>query len=41
MKDENIPIPYWRIETDGIRRGLLQRSSQTPPRAYERICVLN
>lgn len=33
MKDENIPFPYWRIETDGIRRGLLQRLAQTPPRA--------
>lgn len=34
MKDENNPISYWRIETDGIRGGLLQRLAQTPPRAY-------
>lgn len=30
-KDDGIPIPYWRIETDGIRGGLLQRPAQTPP----------
>ncbi|MDV6343264.1 VOC family protein [Nitrosomonas sp. Is37] len=30
-KDEDIPIPYWRIETDGIRGGLLQRPAPTPP----------
>ncbi|SDY27266.1 VOC family protein [Nitrosomonas sp. Nm33] len=30
-KDENIPIPYWRIETDGIRGGLLHRPALTPP----------
>jgi uncharacterized protein len=27
----NVPIPYWRIETTGIRGGLLQRPAQTPP----------
>lgn len=26
-----IPIPYWRIETDGIHGGLLQRPASTPP----------
>ena len=30
-RDETIPIPYWRIETNGIRGGLLQRPAQTPP----------
>ncbi len=28
---EQIPIPYWRIETPGIRGGLLQRPAATPP----------
>ncbi len=26
-----IPIPYWRIETDGISGGLLPRPASTPP----------
>jgi len=30
-RQEQIPIPYWRIETEGIRGGLLQRPAQTPP----------
>jgi uncharacterized protein len=30
-KDEHLPIPYWRIETDGIRGGLLKRPARTPP----------
>lgn len=30
-KDENVPVPYWRIETGGIRGGLLQRPANTPP----------
>ncbi|MBE0591948.1 MAG: VOC family protein [Gemmatimonadales bacterium] len=30
-RDEAVPIPYWRIETDGIRGGLLQRPARTPP----------
>ncbi len=30
-KDEKLPIPYWRIETDGIRGGLLKRPARTPP----------
>jgi predicted enzyme related to lactoylglutathione lyase len=25
------PIPYWRIETGGVRGGLLQRPAKTPP----------
>jgi predicted enzyme related to lactoylglutathione lyase len=28
---ESVPIPYWSIETDGIRGGLLQRPAQPPP----------
>ncbi|MGO9467274.1 MAG: VOC family protein [Isosphaeraceae bacterium] len=28
---EGLPIPYWRIETGGIRGGLLQRPAKTPP----------
>jgi predicted enzyme related to lactoylglutathione lyase len=28
---EQVPIPYWRIETEGIRGGLLQRPAATPP----------
>src|SRR4051812_13858226 len=31
IKQEGMPIPYWRIETDGIRGGLLQRPARTPP----------
>jgi predicted enzyme related to lactoylglutathione lyase len=30
-RDAHLPIPYWRIETDGIRGGLLQRPAATPP----------
>lgn len=30
-KDENIPIEYYRIETAGIRGGLLKRAFDTPP----------
>jgi predicted enzyme related to lactoylglutathione lyase len=30
-KAEGLPIPYWRIETGGIRGGLLQRPAPTPP----------
>jgi uncharacterized protein len=30
-RQEGIPIPYWRIETGGIRGGLLQRPAKTPP----------
>ena len=32
-RDEGIPIPYWRIETGGIRGGLLQRQAKNPPPA--------
>jgi len=28
---EQLPIPYWGIETGGIRGGLLQRPAATPP----------
>jgi len=31
VKDETLPIPYWRIETGGIRGGLLKRPARTPP----------
>jgi uncharacterized protein len=30
-RDDQLPIPYWRIETGGIRGGLLQRPAATPP----------
>ena len=30
-KAEGLPIPYWRIETGGIRGGLLKRPAPTPP----------
>lgn len=26
-----VPIPYWRIETEGIHGGLLQRPAKVPP----------
>src|SRR5437868_1477187 len=26
-----LPVPYWQIETGGIRGGLLQRPAKTPP----------
>lgn len=31
VKQEGLPIPYWRIETAGIHGGLLQRPADTPP----------
>jgi len=31
MKDENIPIEYYRIETNNINGGLLKRPAQVPP----------
>jgi len=31
MKDENIPIEYYRIETNSINGGLLKRPAQVPP----------
>ena len=30
-RDENLPIEYYRIETEGMFGGLLQRPVQTPP----------
>jgi predicted enzyme related to lactoylglutathione lyase len=30
-RDDQLPIPYWRIETGGIRGGLLPRPAATPP----------
>lgn len=30
-REEHLPIPYWRIDTGGIRGGLLQRPAATPP----------
>jgi hypothetical protein len=30
-RDRALPIPYWRIETNGIRGGLLPRPAATPP----------
>lgn len=28
---EGLPVEYWRIETEGLRGGLLQRPAKTPP----------
>src|SRR5262249_30807237 len=28
---EGLPVQYWRIETSGLRGGLLQRPAKTPP----------
>lgn len=33
-KADEIPIPYWRIETGGIRGGLLKRPAPTPPTGH-------
>lgn len=33
-KAESLPVDYWRIETDGLRGGLLQRPAKTPPAGY-------
>lgn len=30
-KIENLPTEYWRIETEGIRGGLLKRPAAVPP----------
>jgi len=30
-KVEGLPVEYWRIETDGLRGGLLKRPAKTPP----------
>src|SRR4051812_3956471 len=30
-KAEGIPVDYWRIETNGLRGGLLKRPAKTPP----------
>ena len=30
-REPQVPIPYWRIETEGIRGGLLQRPVAPPP----------
>lgn len=30
-KQVGMPIEYWRIDTDGIRGGLLKRPAQVPP----------
>ena len=30
-RQDDLPIPYWRIESAGIRGGLLQRPADTPP----------
>ncbi len=34
VKDENLPIEYYRIETQGLHGGLLKRPAQTPPPEY-------
>jgi uncharacterized protein len=30
-RDDQLPIPYWRIDTGEMRGGLLQRPAATPP----------
>lgn len=34
IKEAYVPIDYYRIETNGINGGLLQRPAQTPPTMY-------
>lgn len=31
VKDDHLPIEYWRIETDGSNGGLLKRPAKIPP----------
>lgn len=31
IEQSGLPIKYWRIETDGIGGGLLERPAKTPP----------
>lgn len=33
-KAEGLPVEYWRIETDGVRGGLLKRPAKTPPSGH-------
>lgn len=33
IKEENLPIEYYRIETNSINGGLLKRPTSTPPQA--------
>lgn len=33
-KQEGLPVPYWRIETEGMRGGLLQRPAPSPPAGH-------
>lgn len=30
-REEGVPVPYWRIETNGMRGGLLKRPAPAPP----------
>lgn len=30
MKQDGLPVPYWRIETNGMRGGLLKRPAPAP-----------
>ncbi len=34
FKEENVPIDYYRIETNGMNGGLLKRPVQVPPNQY-------
>lgn len=34
IKEESLPIEYYRIETNGMRGGLLKRPAKTPPHEY-------
>lgn len=32
VKQEGIPVPYWRIETEGMAGGIMKRPAAVPPR---------
>lgn len=34
IKEENLPVPYWRIQTEGMSGGLLQRPTSAPPQGH-------
>lgn len=34
LRDESLPIEYYRIETEGINGGILKRPAETPPMKY-------
>lgn len=34
VEQSGLPVKYWRIETDGMDGGLLERPAKTPPTEY-------